>query len=166
MAKFSFLHTLQTTLIAGVVCFSLSACQQQGETDAHSPMCANHVINLVMNNQTMITEVACTMQQKATGLMYRKDLPQNSGMIFVYDKPIDLHFWMKNTYIPLSIAFVDAQWKITDIHEMKAFDESITSSEKPAQYAIEANPGWFEKNNIHPGDTVYMQPTMQPGQTH
>jgi uncharacterized membrane protein (UPF0127 family) len=45
---------------------------------------------------------------------------------------------------------------------MKAFDESVTSSEKPAQYAIEANPGWFTKHNIHPGDTIY----MQPGQTH
>ena len=69
-------------------------------------------------------------------------------MIFVYKKPHVMHFWMRNTYIPLSIAFVDEKNTIFGIYSMKPYDDRIISSHIKALYAIEANRGWFKKNYI------------------
>ncbi len=83
--------------------------------------------------------------------MYRKKMPDNQGMIFVYDNETVLHFWMKNTYIPLAIAFVDSGGMLLEIKHMKPHDRTVVSSSKPAKYAIEANEGWFKKNRVKPG---------------
>jgi len=99
-------------------------------------------------------EVAATPDDRATGLMNRFSLQPDHGMLFVFDRPQPLAFWMKNTYIPLSIAFVDANGKILNIEDMQPQDESSHWSQGPALYAIEMRQGWFRGKGIVAGQTV------------
>lgn len=123
-----------------------------------NPFCQNKVksVNLLLNKQILKTEIACSEKEKEYGLMNRNSLPNNQGMLFIFDKTQTLSFWMKNTLIDLSIAYVDKDWKIIDIREMKANDLTPIISKKPAIFALEANPYWFSKNNIKIGDTIQM----------
>lgn len=86
--------------------------------------------------------------------MFRKELQANTGMIFVYRAEEIMRFWMRNTQIPLSIAFVDKNRVILETHDMKPFDQSIISSSAPVRYAIEVKEGWFAKNKILPGSKI------------
>jgi len=87
--------------------------------------------------------------------MYRKKLPENQGMLFVFDKPASHCFWMKNTYIPLSIAFISIDKKIIQIDSMFPLDTlNIRISRKPSKYAIEVNQGWFKRHKIKTEDKI------------
>ncbi len=99
-------------------------------------------------------EIADDDFERARGLMYRTALAENRGMLFVYGAQQKLSFWMKNTLIPLSIAFMDAEGRIVDIQDMKPLDDDPPSyvSAKPAQYALEVNQGFFEKRGVEVGD--------------
>jgi uncharacterized membrane protein (UPF0127 family) len=82
-------------------------------------------------------------------------MPENEGMLFVYKEPQEMSFWMRNTFIPLDIAFVDADGIILNIHQAKPLDDSIHyRSAGAAKYVIETNQGWFSRNGIRPGDKV------------
>jgi len=99
-------------------------------------------------------EVADDVAEQAKGLMYRKALGEDRGMLFVYPDERELSFWMKNTLIPLSIAYIDSEGRIVDILDMKPLDDKpphYTSSE-PVQYALEVNQGFFEKEGVKVGD--------------
>ncbi|MBI5869398.1 MAG: DUF192 domain-containing protein [Actinobacteria bacterium] len=97
-------------------------------------------------------EVARTGPEKALGLMKRDRLDADSGMIFVYDNPTQGGFWMKDTYIPLSIAFISEDGTIVDIQDMQPLDQSNHMPKSPYIYAVEANQGWFGQNGIRIGD--------------
>lgn len=99
-------------------------------------------------------EVADTAEKRKRGLMYRDHLDPDSGMIFVYRSPSRLRFWMKNTKIPLSIAFIDADGYIASIRQMQPNSRNITASFQRVKYAVEANRGWFRKNSIKAGSNV------------
>jgi len=101
-------------------------------------------------------EVADDLFERARGLMYRKALGVNRGMLFVYPEEQELSFWMKNTLIPLSIAFIDSERRIVDIQDMKPLDDEPPSyvSADPAQYALEVNQGFFEEKGVKVGDRV------------
>ena len=90
----------------------------------------------------------------AKGLMNIDKLGENEGMLFCYPAEKDLSFWMKSTYIPLSIAFIDKNKKITQIEELKPLDETSVTSKQPSMWALEVNSGWFQKNNIKIGDKI------------
>ena len=109
---------------------------------------------LTIGDNKLIVEVAATPQTRETGLMNRFSLQQDHGMLFVFEVPQPLAFWMKNTYIPLSIAFVDRNGRILNIEDMRPQDESTHWSNGLALYAIEMRQGWFAKNGIAPGDVV------------
>lgn len=99
-------------------------------------------------------EVAISEQEKSRGLMLREHLGKNNGMIFVYQKPDFLSFWMRHTKLPLSIAFVDEKNRIMEIYHMNPFDETIIRSDIKAKYAIEVNRGWFRRNMIFHGNKM------------
>ncbi|MDH5719991.1 MAG: DUF192 domain-containing protein [Spirochaetia bacterium] len=99
----------------------------------------------------LFCEVAKTEKERARGLMFRKKLKENEGMIFIFEKPDLLSFWMRNTKIPLSIAFIDENMYILEIYKMEPFDDRIITSTTKAKYAVEANSGWFANNFIIPG---------------
>lgn len=113
------------------------------------------VIPLVIAGQTLETEVATSPDQQQRGLMYRESLPENHAMLFVFEGPRQASFWMRNTRIPLSIAYLDASGKILEVHDMQPFDETSIRSRSPAvAFALEVNQGWFRKQGIGPGDRV------------
>ena len=88
--------------------------------------------------------------------MFRQELEENAGMLFVFDREDTHSFWMKNTYLPLSIAFIDEGGRILQIKKMKPLDEKIHYiSKAPIRYALEVNQGWFEKYQINIGDTIH-----------
>lgn len=105
-------------------------------------------------------ELAITPAQHEKGLMYRDSLEKDKGMLFIFSDEQNLSFWMKNTYIDLSIAYIDKNFKIVDIQEMKATTPVETSeprvypSKKPAQYALEMTKNWFKKSNIKVGQSI------------
>ena len=103
-------------------------------------------------------EVADNIFERARGLMYRTALGVNRGMLFVYPEEQRLSFWMKNTLIPLSIAYIDSKRRIVDIQDMKPLDDEPPSyvSADPAQYALEVNRGFFEERGVKVGDRVVL----------
>ncbi|WP_298929406.1 DUF192 domain-containing protein [uncultured Ramlibacter sp.] len=96
-------------------------------------------------------QVAQTGEQRATGLMFRKDMPQHEGMLFVFEQPSMQCFWMKNTLLPLSAAFVADDGSIVNVEDMKPQTTDSHCSHKPVRYVLEMNQGWFAKKGIKPG---------------
>jgi len=101
-------------------------------------------------------EIADNPFERARGLMYRTALGEDRGMLFVYPGEQKLSFWMKNTLIPLSIAYIDSEGRIVDILDMKPLDDKSPHyvSSEPVQYALEVNQGFFEKRGVKVGDRV------------
>jgi uncharacterized membrane protein (UPF0127 family) len=99
-------------------------------------------------------EIARTEEERSKGLMYRKILPDGEGMLFVFSRDQQLSFWMKNTLIPLSIAFIASDGHITEIKDMQPNDLNSVKSSRSVRYALEAPQGWFGRVNVKPGDVV------------
>jgi uncharacterized protein len=99
-------------------------------------------------------EIADDDAERARGLMHRTALAENRGMLFVFRREEQLSFWMKDTLIPLSIAFIDSEGRIVDIQNMKPLDDDPPSyvSAEPARYALEVNRGFFEERGVEVGD--------------
>jgi uncharacterized membrane protein (UPF0127 family) len=99
-------------------------------------------------------EIADTDPERQRGLMGRTALPEDQGMLFVFGGEQELSFWMRNTLIPLSIAYIDSEGRIVDIQDMKPLDDDPPHyvSAEPARYALEVNQGFFEEHGIEVGD--------------
>jgi len=111
-------------------------------------------VALTINGHKIAAEVASTPETRATGLMNRFSLKPDTGMLFVFERPEPLAFWMKNTFIPLSIAFMDAQGRILNVEDMAPQTEASHWSKGPALYALEMRKGWFAERGIKPGDRM------------
>jgi uncharacterized membrane protein (UPF0127 family) len=99
-------------------------------------------------------EVARTTDQRAIGLMHRPSMPANDGMLFVFEQPGQQCFWMKNTLLPLSIAFLADDGSIVNIDDMKPQTLDSHCSKKPVRFVLEMNKGWFDKRAIKPGAKI------------
>jgi len=99
-------------------------------------------------------EIATTDQERALGLMFRRSLPENAGMLFLYDRPQPATMWMKNTLIGLSVAFIDKRGRIINIEDMEPQTEEAHAARAPAAFALEVNQGWFKKRGIKAGDRI------------
>lgn len=111
-------------------------------------------VELKIAHKTITAEIADTEESRALGLMNRKSMEDDHGMLFVFNEERKLSFWMKNTLIPLSIAYISKNGEIKEIHKMYPLDESSVSSSRSVMYALEMNQGWFEKNGITVGDKI------------
>ena len=109
---------------------------------------------LEIKGHKLIAEVAATDATRSTGLMHRRMLPDNRGMLFVFSRAEPQSFWMMNTYVPLSIAFIDEAGTIINIEDMKPLTTNPHPSAKPAKYALEMNRGWFAKRGIKAGARI------------
>ncbi|MDR2155734.1 MAG: DUF192 domain-containing protein [Burkholderiaceae bacterium] len=96
-------------------------------------------------------QVAATPMQRQIGLMHRKDMPQHEGMLFVFEQPGVQCFWMRNTLIPLTAAFVDDDGRIVNLADMKPLDETGHCSAQPVRYVLEMNQGWFAQRHLGAG---------------
>ena len=110
-----------------------------------------------IKGQDLFVELAFTAEARSCGLSNRFTLKQNNGMLFLFSNPRKRTFWMKNTHIPLAIAFIDDSGKIVTIHQMEA-DQTHTTypSFQPVRYALEVNQDWFSLHGIKVGDRVEM----------
>jgi uncharacterized membrane protein (UPF0127 family) len=97
-------------------------------------------------------EIARTEAERARGLMYRKSLNDGKGMLFVFEKDEILSFWMKNTLIPLSIAFIASDGRILEIRDMEPESLIPVKSSRSVRYALEVPRGWFDRAGVKPGD--------------
>lgn len=113
------------------------------------------VTELRISSQTISVEIAATPDALATGLMYRRHLAENSGMLFVFPEAGIHAMWMKNTWIPLSVAFIDAEGIIINIADMEPGTLLSHRSARSASFALEMNQGWFANHGIRKGDRVY-----------
>lgn len=104
------------------------------------------------------TQLALTPEQQSIGLMYRKEMPQNEGMLFVFPNPSQQCFWMKNTVLPLTAAFVADDGTIVNLADMKPQTTNSHCSTKPVRYVLEMNQGWFAKKGVKAGAKLSGQP--------
>lgn len=99
-------------------------------------------------------EVAANNAARMQGLMQRKSMATQRGMLFVFDRDAQHCMWMKNTFLPLSVAFIDETGKILNIEDMQPQSEDNHCAAKPARYALEMNVGWFSQRGIKRGDRI------------
>ena len=109
----------------------------------------------------LLIEIADTPEKRQRGLMFRDHLAENQGMLFDFRGETQTGFWMKDTSIPLSIAFISAQGLILDIQEMLPFSTDLHQSDQPYAFALEVNQGWFERNDIDVGNSVQLPPSQR-----
>jgi uncharacterized membrane protein (UPF0127 family) len=112
-------------------------------------------IKLWLGTNELTTEVAATFNEVQTGMMWRTNMAEMDGMIFVFARPFQATFWMKNTLLPLSCAYIASDGTILELHDMKPRDESsIPSKTDQVQYVLEVNQGWFQRHNVTEGMLV------------
>jgi uncharacterized membrane protein (UPF0127 family) len=140
------------------------ACGASGNGSPNASFCASLPWNATFGrHDTLQVEVADTDAERQQGLMGVTRLPENHGMAFVWDTPTDSTFWMKDTLIPLSIAFIDAGGKVVTLLDMTPCTADPCqqyAATAPYVTAIEANAGWFEEHHVETGDDVGLAPQM------
>ncbi len=142
---------MRSTLLAAAFLFAMNATHA-----AELP-----TVPLTIGTHKLMAEIARTPDQRSVGLMNRFSLKPDHGMLFVFERNEPLSFWMKNTYIPLSIAFIAPDGRIVNIEDMKPQTEETHWSRGPAMYALEMKKGWFAERGIGPGAVVKGIPTRQ-----
>ena len=131
--------------------FSLLALALAGTAAAQNAAQKLPAVALNAGMHVIRAEVARTPDQRAVGLMFRKSMGANEGMLFAFEQTATQCFWMKNTLLPLSIAFVADDGSIVNIKDMQPQSLESHCSSKPVRYALEMNKGWFDKRGIKPG---------------
>lgn len=130
--------------VAGILC-ATSATAQDG------PQLNLPRVELSAGMHRIDAQVAQAPQERQTGLMHRKEMPQHEGMLFIFEQPAQQCFWMKNTLLPLTAAFVADDGTIVNLADMKPLTLESHCSAKPVRYVLEMNQGWFAKKGIKPG---------------
>ena len=130
---------------AAVLALSLAACPH--------PLPS---VDVVIGGEEFRIEVARSDTEQARGLMHRRSLGERNGMIFVYEADGHLSFWMKNTYIPLTLAFLSRDGEILQVEELKPLSLNPVTSERAARYALELPAGALQRLGVGPGDRVIL----------
>ena len=137
--------TLRLTALGALLTLSVASGPAAGQLPTLELSAGIHLIR---------AEIANTFDSRARGLMFRKALGVNSGMLFVFPDLSTHCMWMKNTYVPLSVAFMDELGAIVSIHDMQPQNETSHCAAKPARFALEMNQGWFAKKGINAGAKI------------
>jgi len=145
------LHTLCCALLSALI-LALSAAGQAAPalSDAQTPS------ELEVKGFRITVEVARTQSTRARGLMGRRELKPDHGMLFVFDAPERICMWMRNTPLPLSVAFLDDLGQIINIEQLEPLDETPRCAQREARYALEMTQGWFQNRSIRPSDRIRM----------
>jgi len=130
---------------------ALSLCTATVLTWAQQPQMNLARTKLSAGMHLLDVQVAQTPQERQIGLMFRKDMPQHEGMLFVFEQPATQCFWMRNTLLPLTAAFVTDDGTIVNLADMKPQTDDSHCSTKPVRYVLEMNQGWFAKRSIQAG---------------
>ena len=139
----------RATLIFGLLTALTTTTWSREEPQRNLPRVA-----LTAGMHLIQAQVAATPEQRSTGLMHRTDMPANEGMLFVFEEPAGQCFWMKNTLLPLTAAFVADDGTIVNLADMKPQTTDSHCSEKPVRYVLEMNQGWFAKRGLKAGSRL------------
>jgi uncharacterized protein len=139
------IFTAASTAFAGLFALPVSVAAQE------APQLDLPRIKLTAGMHVIDAQVAATPGQRQTGLMSRKTMPQHEGMLFVFERPTQQCFWMKNTLLPLTAAFVDDEGTIVNLEDMNPQTLESHCSAKPVRYVLEMNQGWFAKKGLTAG---------------
>jgi uncharacterized membrane protein (UPF0127 family) len=153
---FSRISLLAVTGLAGLLLLT-SGCDR--DHDDKPAVAASKTIEdhfpIRLGTHTVQMQVAALPGEMERGLMFRKSLSPDEGMIFVYSAPVRMSFWMRNTDVPLDIGYFDPTGELKEIYPMYAHDEHpVGSRAKNLQFALEMNLGWYASNNVHPGEKL------------
>ena len=144
-------HLIAATLaLASLVCVPVLA-QDSPQTDLPR-------VKITAGMHLITAQVAQTPEQRSTGLMFRKEMPQAEGMLFVFEQPSQQCFWMKNTLLPLTAAFVADDGTIVNLEDMKPQTTDSHCSSKPVRFLLEMNQGWFAKKGLKAGFKLAGEP--------
>jgi uncharacterized membrane protein (UPF0127 family) len=143
--------TSRLIFLAATLAIAASAIAQQKFT----------VIPLTAGVHLIQAEVAAKDAERQQGLMYRTHMAPNEGMVFLFDAPAGVCMWMKNTYVPLSVAFIDKDGKIVNIEDMQPQTTESHCAKGAVRYALEMNRGWFKQKNIKPGSVIGGLPQLE-----
>jgi uncharacterized membrane protein (UPF0127 family) len=141
----------RTLPVLAAVCLSAPALAQP----AGSPQMDLPRTPLTVGMYRIDAQIAATNEQRETGLMFRTDMPQYEGMLFVFERAGVQCFWMKNTLIPLTAAFVADDGVIVNLADMAPRTETSHCSDKPVRYVLEVNQGWFEQRHLKAGAKLH-----------
>lgn len=155
--KFGMFSTLAAIILAGSLVFSCSA-QSAASQDISKPNPQLKTVTLKAGLTQVIAEVAKIEGERNRGLMFRKTLADGKGMLFVFETDQKVSFWMKNTSIPLSVAYMGSDGTILQILDLVPFSLEPRSSERSVRYALEVPQGWFERAGLKVGDKFGIPP--------
>ncbi len=144
---------IRCTIVA-VCAIALSAPSFAQDMPQGKPQTGLAKITLTANGHAIKADIANTDATRQTGLMFRASMGKNDGMLFVFPQLGYHAMWMRNTLIPLSVAYMDDHGKILSIHEMEALNETSHMSAGPARYALEMNTKWYSSNKVQVGDVI------------
>jgi uncharacterized protein len=144
--------------LAALLCVLLGPAQAAAQTGPQPPL---PIVRIGAGIHVIQAEVATTDEERAAGLMFRKELATNAGMLFLFEQPAVHCFWMRNTPLPLSIAFIAEDGRIVNIADMKPQTIESHCSAKPVRYALEMNQGWFARRGIKEGSKLQGAPFVK-----
>lgn len=144
-------RSLQRLLLSLLACASLGAAGLAGAQPQGQPQTDLRRVEITAGFHRIDAQVAASSRQREIGLMFRKEMPAQEGMVFVFEEPGVQCFWMRNTLLPLTAAFVADDGTIVNLADMKPMTEDSHCSAKPVRYVLEMNLGWFAKRGLHAG---------------
>jgi len=155
-------HLADRLALAAAAAFALAPATAQPATERVAPNPPLPAIEIRAGMHLIRAEVAADGATRARGLMMRERLEPNAGMLFVFQDKAGQCFWMKNTRIPLSIAFIEDDGTIVNIRDMQPLSEESHCSARPVRYALEMDQGWFARRGIKPGDRLRSERVFSP----
>lgn len=154
-----------SSLLSFVVFVAFVACDPTA-ADTPRPELPTTTVTVEGNgaSEKLTVEVAATPAQRQKGLMLRQSMPEDAGMLFLFPGENSTGFWMRNTYIPLSIAYLAEDGTVMEIRDGKPLDETILTPQRPYRYVLEVNQGWFERTGLGVGAKVRIPPGLPAAQ--
>ncbi|MDR2127667.1 MAG: DUF192 domain-containing protein [Burkholderiaceae bacterium] len=147
--RFALTHWIAALALAASGALALA--QQLPANDGSSPQLNLPRTQITVGMHRIDAQVAATPEQRQTGLMHRTQMPQHEGMLFIFEQPATQCFWMRNTLIALTAAFVQDDGVIANLQDMTPLSEAPHCSAKPVRYVLEMNQGWFASRHIQAG---------------
>lgn len=151
-------HIAVAALLILLWCAMLTGCNPDKETSSGEPAGEETYFPIRIGESTLQLQLALTPAEHQKGLMFRKNLADDHGMLFLFERPKQQNFWMKNTSLPLDIGYFNARGKLLEVHKLFPYDESpVVSRSSQILIAVETNRGWYSENGISPGARLDME---------
>ena len=152
-------QTLIHCLLITTVALFLTNCKKELESQDYS---FEEYFTLSIEDNDFFAQIAITPEELSQGLMFRNNLDKNHGMLFAFDYPKRMSFWMKNVPIPLDIGYFDSNGRLIEIHSLYPYDEKpVFSKSYTIQYALEMNEGWYHRNKIKTGNYINLKEVLK-----